>query len=294
MDLQVRAMSRVVGRRPLGSTLLQRPLGHARAVVTGVATPTSTIGVTSAAIEQPAEARDRTPEASSSASLGGVDGSGSSKAATRKAKRVSPTSLNPGPIEDITVLENGVILVDKPLGWTSFDVCGKIRNMLKFLGVRKVGHAGTLDPNATGLLIVCTGRGTKFCDDFMAQDKEYSGTMRLGEGTASYDAETEVSERLPWEHVTDADLQAAAGRFVGDILQVPPMFSAIKVGGQKMYQLAREGQSLELPPRPVSIGSLRVWRSETNPQDVHFYVACSKVGATRSGVCGRSARNAVS
>ncbi|GIL74450.1 hypothetical protein Vretimale_2136 [Volvox reticuliferus] len=106
--------------------------------------------------------------------------------------------------------------------------------------------------------------------------------MRLGEGTASYDAECEVSERLPWEHVTDVDLQAVSERFVGDLMQVPPMFSAIKVGGQKMYQLAREGQSVALPPRPVIVSSLRLWRSETSPQDVHFYVACSKGTYIRS------------
>ncbi|KAG2499566.1 hypothetical protein HYH03_002511 [Edaphochlamys debaryana] len=201
-----------------------------------------------------------------------------------KAKRVAPTPLRPGPITEaeLKVLENGVLLVDKPLSWTSFDVCNKIRWMLKFLGIKKVGHAGTLDPNATGLLIVCTGRGTKFCDDFMAEDKVYSGTLRLGEGTASYDAESEVSERQPWEHITDADLEAACARFTGELMQVPPMFSAIKVGGQKMYQVAREGGHVELPPRAVRIDSLRLWRDAANPQEVHFHVACSKGTYIRS------------
>ncbi|EFJ51263.1 hypothetical protein VOLCADRAFT_87889 [Volvox carteri f. nagariensis] len=148
------------------------------------------------------ESRDRTSEASTSNGVDPGFAPSNTPVITPKSKRVSPTSLKPGAIEDVNILQNGVILVDKPLGWTSFDVCAKIRNLLKFIGVKKVGHAGTLDPHATGLLIVCTGRGTKFCDDFMAQDKEYSGTMRLGEGTASYDAECEVTERLPWEHVT--------------------------------------------------------------------------------------------
>lgn len=182
----------------------------------------------------------------------------------------------------MSLFDNGVLLVDKPLGWTSFDVCGKLRNMLKFLGVKKVGHAGTLDPMATGLLIVCTGRGTKFSDDFMAQDKEYSGTMRLGEATASYDAETEVKERLPWQHITDGQLQASAASFLGDIMQVPPMFSAIKVGGQRLYHLAREGTTLELAPRPVTIHELRVWRASPADQDVHFSMKCTKGTYVRS------------
>ncbi|GIL48544.1 hypothetical protein Vafri_5035 [Volvox africanus] len=278
MKVQVRGMDRVViSRRPLGC-LLRRPPSRIKVAVSEFSVRTSETLITSELADQAVEARDRTFDASTSQ---GVDPD-STFEATRKPKRISPTSLIPGPIVNVGVLQNGVILVDKPLGWTSFDVCGKIRNMLKFIGVKKVGHAGTLDPNATGLLIVCTGRGTKFCDDFMAQAKEYSGTMRLGEGTASYDAECEVSERLPWEHVTDLDLQAASERFLGDLMQVPPMFSAIKVGGQKMYQLAREGQSVDLPPRPVTISSLRLWRSETSPQDVHFHVACSKGTYIRS------------
>ncbi|PNW71835.1 hypothetical protein CHLRE_16g690250v5 [Chlamydomonas reinhardtii] len=222
---------------------------------------------------------DRTADASSSAAAPDAPRPGFHP----KAPRVPPVLIKPGgPICDMELLKNGVILVDKPLGWTSFDVCGKIRNMIRFLEVKKVGHAGTLDPNASGLLIVCTGKGTKFCDDFQAQDKEYSGTLRLGEFTPSYDAESEVTERSAWEHITDEELQAAAAKYVGNIMQVPPMFSAIKVGGMKMYQLAREGQALELPPRPVTISSLRVWRDDANRQDVHFYVHCSKGTYIRS------------
>ncbi|KAG2433130.1 hypothetical protein HYH02_012831 [Chlamydomonas schloesseri] len=281
------------GRRPLHNarvacsarpafSRLRRCGVFASAAVSSSPAPVSEPSAPDVAATEADTRADRTADASSSAAT--------ASDAPRpgyhpKAPRVPPTLIKPGPgsrIDDMELLKNGVILVDKPLGWTSFDVCGKIRNMIRFLEVKKVGHAGTLDPNASGLLIVCTGKGTKFCDDFQAQDKEYSGTMRLGEFTPSYDAESEVSERSAWEHITDAELQAAAAKYVGDIMQVPPMFSAIKVGGMKMYQLAREGQALDLPPRPVTISSLRVWRDESSRQDVHFYVHCSKGTYIRS------------
>ncbi|PNH10323.1 tRNA pseudouridine synthase B [Tetrabaena socialis] len=165
------------------------------------------------------EREDRTAEASSSGARTGPDATPQEEAAFRQAaalrrsQRDRPTVIVPGAsgrIEDLSLLHNGMFLVDKPLDWTSFDVCGKIRNMIRFLEVKKVGHAGTLDPNATGLLIVCTGKGTKFCDDFQAQDKEYSGTLRLGEATPSYDTESEVSERAPWEHITGPQLGPAS------------------------------------------------------------------------------------
>ncbi|KAG1662131.1 hypothetical protein FOA52_012993, partial [Chlamydomonas sp. UWO 241] len=126
-------------------------------------------------------------------------------------------------LNNLSFFRDGALLIDKPIAWTSFDVCGKLRNMLKFLGHTskrfKVGHAGTLDPMATGLLIVCTGKGTKACDAFMAMDKSYSGTIRIGEGTDTYDAEAEVSERLPWDHITEKQLATAAASLVGDIRQ---------------------------------------------------------------------------
>ncbi|WIA21578.1 hypothetical protein OEZ85_000768 [Tetradesmus obliquus] len=123
---------------------------------------------------------------------------------------------------DLDVFNNAVLLVDKPLTWTSFDACNAIKGAMKRLGVKKVGHAGTLDPAATGLLIICTGLGTKSIEGFMAAHKEYSGTLKLGEGTPSLDAELEVNERLPWEHITDEQLVEAAKKLTGDIEQVAP------------------------------------------------------------------------
>mmetsp|Transcript_19759 Transcript_19759/g.55139 ORF Transcript_19759/g.55139 Transcript_19759/m.55139 type:complete len:353 (+) Transcript_19759:22-1080(+) len=188
------------------------------------------------------------------------------KAAARKARRQPPSIITPyisaGFSELQGLLNNGALLIDKPLEWTSFDVCGKLRGTLKPWKVKKVGHAGTLDPMATGLLVVCTGAGTKFVDDYQAMEKEYSGVLRLGEGTPSYDGEMEVDEQLPWEHITDEDLERVARQFEGDIMQVPPMYSAIKVKGQKLYNLARDGQTVAREERPVTIMSLKLWRSD--------------------------------
>ena len=149
-------------------------------------------------------------------------------------------------------------LVDKPPGWTSFDVCAKLRRALR---TKKVGHAGTLDPRATGLLIVCVGRAaTKAIDSFVALDKEYTGTLRLGEATPSLDGETEVSERAPWHHVSDADLVAAAATLTGDIDQVPPMYSAVSVGGERLYLAARRGEAVERAARRVTVSAFDVER----------------------------------
>lgn len=182
------------------------------------------------------------------------------------------------------VFRNAAFLIDKPLNWTSFDVCAKVRNSCRFVEKKlKVGHAGTLDPLATGLIIVCTGKGTKACDDFQAMAKSYSGTIRLGEGTATYDAEAEVNERLPFAHITDSDVEETIrNSFMGDIDQVPPMFSAIKVQGQKLYELAREGVEIERRTRRVSVTRFDVKRDESNPQDLHFMVDCSKGTYIRS------------
>ncbi|EIE20650.1 putative tRNA pseudouridine synthase [Coccomyxa subellipsoidea C-169] len=177
------------------------------------------------------------------------------------------------------VWANAAVLVDKPQDWTSFDVCGKLRGALK---VKKVGHAGTLDPMATGLLIICTGQGTKQIDDFVAMEKAYSGTLRLGQATPSYDAMSEIEEELPWEDITDEDLEAAKEAFVGDILQQPPMFSAIKIKGERLYKAARRGEVVERQSRPVTIHSFELQRDESNRQDVHFKVTCSKGTYIRS------------
>lgn len=174
---------------------------------------------------------------------------------------------------------NAAVLVDKPQGWTSFDVCAKLRGVVK---IKKVGHAGTLDPMATGLLVVCIGRGTKHVDRYMGMAKEYSGTLRLGQGTPSYDAETEVQEEAPWQHITDEQLEAAKQQFIGHIQQVPPMYSALKVGGQKLCDAARKGKDIERQARQVDITALHLHRDAGAPQDVHFRVVCSKGTYVRS------------
>lgn len=173
---------------------------------------------------------------------------------------------------------NAALLVDKPVGYTSFDVCARLRGALR---TKKIGHAGTLDPFATGLLVICTGRGTKWVDTFQAQEKCYSGVLRLGEATPSYDKETPVSLSLPWEHLTDAQLQAAAATFVGDIQQVPPMYSAIKQQGVALYKLARAGETVERPPRSLHVRCFDLSR-QPGSQDVAFTVQCSKGTYIRS------------
>lgn len=172
-----------------------------------------------------------------------------------------------------------VLLVNKPKGWTSFTVCGKLRRLVK---VKKVGHAGTLDPMATGLLIVCIGKATKVVDWYQGMTKGYSGIFRLGEATSTWDADSPIIQREPWEHVKDVDIKKAAATFCGEIWQVPPMFSAIKVGGEKMYEKARRGESIELSPRLISISQFDVERSLDDRQNVIFRVTCSKGTYIRS------------
>ena len=170
-----------------------------------------------------------------------------------------------------------VLLMDKPKGWSSFDVIRKLRRLLP---VRKIGHAGTLDPMATGLLICLVGRATKLMETFMGLPKTYEGTLRLGEVTPSYDAETEVAERHAWQHLTEADLEAARTQFVGEIIQHAPMYSAVKVGGERLYKKARRGEAVERPPRQVRIDAfdLTGW----DGADVSFHVDCSKGTYIRS------------
>lgn len=168
-----------------------------------------------------------------------------------------------------TFEEGQVLLVDKPYEWTSFDVVRKLRNLL---GIRKIGHAGTLDPLATGLLIVCTGRYTKKINEYMSQEKEYTGTIVLGATTPSYDLETEPVNFQHWEHLTQADAERVAQSFTGAILQRPPIYSAIKKDGKRAYELARRGTEFELEARPVTIREFEV---ELVQQEVHFRVVCS-------------------
>ncbi|XP_042376689.1 uncharacterized protein LOC121970206 isoform X1 [Zingiber officinale] len=172
-----------------------------------------------------------------------------------------------------------VVLVDKPKGWTSFTVCGKLRRLVK---VQKVGHAGTLDPMATGLLIVCIGKATKIVDRYQGMVKGYSGVFRLGEATSTWDADSPVIQREPWEHIKDDDIKKAVKSFLGEIWQVPPMFSAIKVGGERMYEKARKGETVELSPRRISIYQFDIERSLGDRQNLVFRVTCSKGTYIRS------------
>ena len=175
--------------------------------------------------------------------------------------------------------EGELLLIDKPLTWTSFDVVGKLRNTIKPLKV-KVGHAGTLDPLATGLLIVCTGKMTKQIDGFQAEDKEYTGTITLGATTPSYDLETEVDQIFDTSEIREADILRVAASFIGVQDQYPPAHSAIKIGGERVYEKARRGEEVELKPRRVNIMEFEIVKIESNI--IHFRIKCSKGTYIRS------------
>lgn len=175
--------------------------------------------------------------------------------------------------------EGEMLLINKPYSWTSFDVVGKIRNSFKPLKL-KVGHAGTLDPLASGLLIICTGKFTKKIDEFQAQEKEYTGTMILGAGTPSYDMETEVDETYDISYINEDMIRANTLQFIGDIEQFPPAHSAIKVGGERLYMKARRGEFVELRSRSVSIREFEITRIEL--PEIDFRVVCSKGTYIRS------------
>lgn len=183
--------------------------------------------------------------------------------------------------EEIT--EGQLLLIDKPLDWTSFDVVNKIRYSIKrTYGFKKikVGHAGTLDPLATGLLIIAVGKKTKTISELMGLPKTYTGTMRLGETTPSYDAETLVNEHFPWEHINDELISRCRDSFLGEQDQIPPIFSAIKKDGKKAYESAREGVEIEMQARRVEISNFQVERK--SPQELDFSVSCSKGTYIRS------------
>ncbi|HLN53865.1 MAG TPA: tRNA pseudouridine(55) synthase TruB [Lentimicrobium sp.] len=170
-----------------------------------------------------------------------------------------------------------VILVNKPLGWTSFDVVNRLRIAIReSLGIKKikVGHAGTLDPLADGLLIICTGRYTKKIEEYQAGEKEYTGTFRVGATTPSYDLEHEINKEYPFEHITHDSITEAVAGLTGEIQQVPPLFSAIKVGGRRAYKYARKEKELTLDARPVTISEFEITGIEL--PDVHFRIVCSK------------------
>lgn len=173
-------------------------------------------------------------------------------------------------LKTVDFAEGAVLLIDKPLEWTSFDAVRKVRNLVR---IKKVGHAGTLDPLASGLLIICTGKFTKQINAYMAKEKEYTGTFTIGATTPTYDLESEPQDLKPWEQLTIFDIEEATKKFVGDILQIPPVHSAIKIDGKRVYELARKGIEVKLEPRPVTISSFEVDASKL--PEISFKVVCS-------------------
>lgn len=180
--------------------------------------------------------------------------------------------------------KNGqVLLIDKPLEWTSFQAVNKLRWAIrKSYNIKKikVGHAGTLDPLATGLLVICTGKMTKQINTFQGQEKEYTGTFVLGSTTPSYDLETEINEHFPTEHITDNLIHNATKNFIGKIQQYPPVFSAIKKDGKRLYEFARKGEDVEIKSREVEISEFEITKIDGNNLD--FRVVCSKGTYIRS------------
>ncbi|MEZ5195859.1 MAG: tRNA pseudouridine(55) synthase TruB [Bacteroidales bacterium] len=173
--------------------------------------------------------------------------------------------------------EGKILLIDKPLEWTSFDVVGKIRNTItRYTKARKikVGHAGTLDPLASGLLIVCTGKFTKRINEFQDQDKEYTGSFYIGSTTPSFDNETEIDQTYDTSHLTDEVIREVADSFVGEQQQVPPTFSAIKLKGVRAYHMARKNEEVKLSARNIVIKEMEI--SAIDLPNVHFRVVCSK------------------
>ncbi|WP_031427089.1 tRNA pseudouridine(55) synthase TruB [Flavimarina sp. Hel_I_48] len=179
--------------------------------------------------------------------------------------------------------EGQVLLFDKPLEWTSFQVVNKVRWLIrKTYGIKKikVGHAGTLDPLATGLLIICTGKFTKRIEEFMGQEKEYTGTITLGATTPSYDLETEIDATFPLDELKEDQIKAATAQFTGTIKQRPPIFSALKKEGKRLYEFARAGEEVEIPEREVHIGAFEI--TQIALPNVDFRVVCSKGTYIRS------------
>lgn len=184
---------------------------------------------------------------------------------------------------NLDFINGEVILVDKSLDWTSFDVVKSIRNSIKKrLNIKKikVGHAGTLDPLATGLLIVCTGSKTKEIDSYQAADKTYTGIITIGATRPSFDLETEIDQEFDYNHITEEELYSAAKTFEGEIMQSPPLYSAVKVDGVRAYQLARDNQTVELKKRPVTIHQFKI--TEINLPNIHFEIKCTKGTYIRS------------
>jgi tRNA pseudouridine55 synthase len=180
-------------------------------------------------------------------------------------------------------LSGQVLLVDKPLNWTSFQVVNKLRwEIRQAFQIKKikVGHAGTLDPLATGLLVICTGKMTKQIDTFQGQIKEYTGTFVLGSTTPSFDLETEINNTFPTEHITPGLIQETTKQFIGEIQQYPPVFSALKKDGKRLYEYARAGEAVEIKPRTVSIQDFEI--TKIDGLNISFRVVCSKGTYIRS------------
>lgn len=177
--------------------------------------------------------------------------------------------------------EGALILVDKPLEWTSFDVVNKIRWCLRrTCGKIKVGHAGTLDPLATGLIIVCVGKWTKQIEMYMGQEKEYIASVCFGASTPSFDRETEVDQTYPFQQVTKPLLEDVLSRFTGDIRQIPPRYSAIRVDGVRAYKNARKGTEIDMPPREVFVRKMEIL--DFKLPDVELKITCGKGTYIRS------------
>ncbi|PNQ75064.1 tRNA pseudouridine(55) synthase TruB [Hanstruepera neustonica] len=180
-------------------------------------------------------------------------------------------------------LNGEVLLIDKPLNWTSFQVVNKLRWEIRHtfnIKKIKVGHAGTLDPLATGLLVICTGKMTKQINTFQGQDKEYTGTFVIGNTTPSYDLETEIDHTFPTDHITEELIHQTTQQFIGDIEQYPPVFSAIKKDGKRLYEFARAGEDVEIQSRTVTISEFEITKIDGNNLD--FRVICSKGTYIRS------------
>ena len=174
-------------------------------------------------------------------------------------------------------LAGHTLLIDKPLGWTSFDVVKRVRGILtRRYGVKRFtgGHAGTLDPLATGVMLVCTGRATKEIDPLQAGVKEYVATMALGATTPSFDLETEIDATYPTGHITRTLVEETLKRFTGSIEQIPPAFSAVKVDGKRAYKMARKGQTPDLKPKTLQIDELQLL--DFKPEEITVRVLCSK------------------
>lgn len=180
--------------------------------------------------------------------------------------------------------KNGqILLIDKPLEWTSFQAVNKIRwHIRQRFNIKKikVGHAGTLDPLATGLLIICTGKQTKSISQYQGQIKEYTGTFTIGATTPSYDLESEINETFPTDHITNELIHNATKQFIGSIQQRPPIFSALKKDGKRLYELARKGETVDIPTREITITEFEITNIELPKID--FRVVCSKGTYIRS------------